>query len=84
MPGVRPGVVTFTNSFGHWQYGSGTWVVDGKTQHGDAARNAPIRLNAVMLLDPDMLDTTGWGTCLEDPVGGGAAYFSTRVKVTKV
>ncbi len=84
MPGVRPGVVTFTNSFGHWQYGSGTWLVDGKAQRGDEARNAPVRLNAVMLLDPDMLDATGWGTCLEDPVGGGAAYFDTCVKVSKL
>ncbi|QSO53185.1 molybdopterin-dependent oxidoreductase [Alicyclobacillus curvatus] len=84
LPGVRPGVITFTNSFGHWQYGSGTWTVDGKQMSGDNQRNGGIRLNPVMRLDPDMLDSTGWGTCLEDPVGGGASYFDTRVKIMKL
>lgn len=84
LPGVRPGVVTFTNSFGHWQYGSGNWKVDGKTMQGDTSRNGGVRLNPLMRLDPDMQDKTGWGTCLEDPVGGGASYFDTKVKIEKV
>ncbi len=84
MPGVRPGVITFTNSFGHWQYGSGTWSVNGNKMSGDNQRNGGIRLNPVMRLDPDMLDATGWGTCLEDPVGGGASYFDTKVKIMKL
>ncbi|CAA7601469.1 Molybdopterin oxidoreductase Fe4S4 domain protein [Acididesulfobacillus acetoxydans] len=84
LPGVRPGVVTFTNSFGHWHYGSGTWQVDGQTLRGDDARNGGVRLNPLMRLDPDMQDASGWGTCLEDPVGGGASYFDTKVKISKL
>lgn len=77
MNGVRPGVITFSNSFGHWKYGSGKWSLDGKTIAGDDSRNGGVRLNA-------MVDADGWGTCLQDPVGGGASYFDTRVKIVKV
>ncbi|RIV20903.1 molybdopterin dinucleotide-binding protein [Alicyclobacillaceae bacterium I2511] len=84
LPGVRPGVITFTNSFGHWQYGSGSWIVNGQTVSGDNQRNGGVRLNPLMRLDPDMLDSSGWGTCLEDPVGGGASYFDTKVQVVKI
>lgn len=84
LPGVRPGVVTFTNSFGHWHYGSGTWKVDGQTVQGDQSRNGGVRLNPIMRLDTDMADAAGWTTCLEDAVGGGASYFDTKVKVEKV
>jgi len=83
MPGVAPGVVTFTNSFGHWLYGAGRWEIDGQTHAGDAERAAPVRLNALMRLDPDLQDASGWTTTLEDPVGGGACYFHTPVKVEK-
>ncbi len=82
--GLRPGVITFPAAFGHWQYGSGRWSVDGKAFSGDAARNAPVRLNAIMRLDPDLATTDGWTIGLEDPVGGGADYYDTRVRIEKV
>jgi tetrathionate reductase subunit A len=84
MPAVRPGVVTFPNSFGHWQYGSGKWTINGVTYAGDSSRNAPVRLNALMRLDPSLTDASGWGTCLIDQVGGGCNYYDTRVKIEKV
>ncbi len=84
ISGIRPGVITFPAAFGHWQYGSGHWQVNGRAFEGDGARNAPVRLNAVMRLDPDLAAPDGWTIGLEDPVGGGADYFDTRVRVEKV
>ena len=84
ISGIRPGVITFPAAFGHWQYGSGHWQVDGRAFEGDRARNAPVRLNAVMRLDPDLAAPDGWTIGLEDPVGGGADYFDTRVRVEKL
>ena len=82
--GIRPGVITFPAAFGHWQYGSGRWEVNGRSFQGDRARNAPVRLNAVMRLDPDLAAGDGWTIGLEDPVGGGADYYDTRVRVEKI
>ncbi|MHB1844911.1 MAG: molybdopterin dinucleotide binding domain-containing protein [Deltaproteobacteria bacterium] len=84
ISGIRPGVITFPAAFGHWQYGSGHWRVNGRSFEGDRARNAPVRLNAVMRLDPDLAAPDGWTIGLEDPVGGGADYFDTRVRVEKI
>ncbi len=84
ISGIRPGVITFPAAFGHWQYGSGRWRVNGRSFEGDRARNAPVRLNAVMRLDPDLAAPDGWTIGLEDPVGGGADYYDTRVRVEKV
>jgi tetrathionate reductase subunit A len=84
LPGIRPGVITFPAAFGHWQYGSGSWTINGQTYHGDPARNAPVRLNAVMRLDPSLAAPDGWTIGLEDPIGGGAVYYETRVNIEKV
>ncbi len=84
LPGVRPGVVTFAHSFGHWHYDSGSWTIDGKTYQGDAYLNGQSRFNPVMRLDPSLTDSSGWGTCAECPVGGSASYYDTRVKVERV
>ncbi|MDA8297675.1 MAG: hypothetical protein M0004_14015 [Actinomycetota bacterium] len=84
ISGIRPGVITFPAAFGHWQYGSGRWRVNGQSFQGDGARNAPVRLNAVMRLDPDLAAPDGWTIGLEDPVGGGADYYDTRVRVEKL
>ncbi|WP_123103999.1 molybdopterin dinucleotide binding domain-containing protein [Acidithiobacillus sulfuriphilus] len=83
MPGIRPGVVSFPAAFGHWHYDSGEWRIDGNLYRGDKELNTRVRLNAVMRLDPSLSDHSGWGTCIEDPVGGGADYYSTRVRVEK-
>ena len=84
MPGVRPGVVTFPHCFGHWRYDSGSWTVDGKTYEGDPALATVSRFNPVMRLDPSLTDASGWGTCMEDPIGGSACYYDTRVKIEKI
>ena len=83
MPGVRPGVVSFPAAFGRWHYGSGRWTIDGVTHEGNQAMNTPTRLNAVMRLDPSMTDKEGWGTCMQDPFGGSAVYYSGRVHLEK-
>jgi len=84
MAGVRPGVVTYADAFGHWQYGSGTWVVNGKRFEGDNLRNAPFHLVQATRLDPSLAAGPGWTIACEDPIGGGVAYFGTRVTVEKV
>jgi anaerobic selenocysteine-containing dehydrogenase len=84
LHGVRPGVIAFPHGFGHWQYGSGTWTIDGKKVSGDQARNVPVRLNAVMRLDSSLAAPDGWSIGLMDPVAGGQAYFETRVAIEKV
>lgn len=84
LPGVRPGVVVFPHGYGHWQYGSGGYSVNGRKADGDRARNAPVRLNALMRLDPALAAPDGWTIGLLDPLGGGQAYFETRVAVERV
>jgi tetrathionate reductase subunit A len=84
LHGVRPGVIVFPHGFGHWQYGSGTWTIDGKKVTGDTARNVPVRLNAVMRLDSSLAAPDGWSIGLMDPVAGGQAYFETRVAIERV
>ena len=84
MAGVRPGVVTYADAFGHWQYGSGTWVVNGKRFEGDDLRNAPFHLVQATRLDPSLAGGPGWTIACEDPIGGGVAYFGTRVTVERV
>ncbi|MHB1682074.1 MAG: molybdopterin-dependent oxidoreductase [Bacilli bacterium] len=84
MPGVRPGVVSFPQSYGHWHYDAGQWAINGHTYQGDPHLVTPVRLNACMRLDPSLTDAEGWGTCMIDPVGGGADYYSTRVQLEKI
>ncbi|MDA8193977.1 MAG: molybdopterin-dependent oxidoreductase [Thermaerobacter sp.] len=83
MPGVRLGVVSFPQSYGHWHYDAGEWTINGRHFHGDPHLNTPVRLNALMRRDPTLTDGHGWGTCMIDPVGGGADYYSTRVALEK-
>ncbi len=84
LPGVRPGVISFPHSYGHWYYGSGAWTINGQRYQGDSSRNAPVRLNAVMRLDPTLAASDGWTIAMEDPIGGGCAYFETPVRIEKV
>ena len=83
MPAVRPSVVSFPAAFGHWPYNSGHWTVDGETHRGDDAKNARTRMNHLMRLDPSITAEGGWGTCLQDPYGGSACYYDTRVQIEK-
>jgi tetrathionate reductase subunit A len=83
MPGVRPGVVSFPAAFGHWHYNSGHWTVNGETHRGDDAKNTRTRMNHLMRLDPSITAEGGWGTCLQDPYGGSACYYDTRVQIEK-
>jgi tetrathionate reductase subunit A len=83
LPGVRPGVVAFPHGYGHWQYASGTWQVGRRRVTGDASHDAPVRLNAVMRLDPSLAGPDGWTIGLLDAVAGGQVYYETRVAVER-
>lgn len=81
---LRPGVVTYSQAFGRWSYGSGTWYINGKKYEGDPARNVGIHPNHLMLLDESIADKDGWTTVLESDVAGGMVYYNTPVKIEKV
>ncbi|MHB1406590.1 MAG: molybdopterin-dependent oxidoreductase [Desulfitobacteriaceae bacterium] len=77
-PGIRPGVITASIGFGHWNYGSVDAVVDGKTVPGDKTRAKGININYAMRVD-DSIGTV----CLEDKIGGSCSFYDSRVKVEK-
>ena len=81
---LRPGVITYSQAFGRWLYGSGEWYIDGKKYVGDPARNAGIHPNHLMLLDPSIAAKDGWTTVLQSDVAGGMVYYDTPVKIEKV
>ncbi len=75
VQGMRPGVIAFSLSFGHWAYGARDVIVDGVTIKGEARRGAGIHANAAMRVDPFLGNTT-----LIDPVGGSAVFYDTPPK----
>lgn len=79
VQGIRPGVISFSLSFGHWAYGSRDIQVDGKTIKGESRRGAGIHANAAMRVDPFLKNTT-----LSDTVGGSAVFYDSLVRVEKV
>lgn len=76
--GIRPGVVAFPFSFGHWSSGAQDVEIDGKVVKGDARRAVPLMANGAMQLDP-VLGNTG----LSDLAGGSAVFYDSMVKVEK-
>jgi tetrathionate reductase subunit A len=76
--GIRPGVVAFPFSFGHWSSGAQDVEIDGTVVKGDARRAVPLMANAAMQLDP-VLGNTG----LSDLAGGSAVFYDSMVKVEK-
>lgn len=79
IQGIRPGTITVSLSYGHWNYGAADGTVDGITIPGDERRKAGLIGNPVLLLDKVVT-----GTGLTDPIGGSASFFDTKVNVVKV
>lgn len=77
--GLRPGVINISNSYGHWQYGSKPYHVDGKSSGSAPWIGKGVSANPVMRLDPVLGDVT-----LQDPIGGSASFYDTKVNVIKV
>ncbi|MFQ6039413.1 MAG: molybdopterin-dependent oxidoreductase [Candidatus Poribacteria bacterium] len=76
--GIRPGVVNIPHSYGHWEYGSKAWKVDGESTEVDKRRGAGVAGNLVMRID-DSIGSVG----LQDLIGGSASFYDTWVKVEK-
>ncbi len=76
---IRPGVVAIAHSFGHWQMSSKAHKVNGADADFDGTRAAGIAANPIMRADPVKSNVS-----LQDKIGGSAAFFNTRVRVTKV
>lgn len=81
VEGIRPGVVDISWHYGHWAYGSESTHVNGaeKLEVPDKERAAGICPNSVM-----RVDTSVGRTPLQDPIGGSASYFDTKVEVLKL
>ncbi|HEY64109.1 MAG TPA: molybdopterin-dependent oxidoreductase [Caldilineae bacterium] len=77
--GVMPGVVAVSWHFGHWAYGARSFQIDGQDTGHEPARAAGLVPNPVMRVD----ESVG-KVCLEDPIGGSASFYDTRVEVMKV
>lgn len=76
---IKPGVITFTLGHGHWASGASDVTIDGKVIKGDPRRAAGVHLNAAMWLDPYLKNTT-----LQDPVGGSAVFYDSKVSLIKI
>ena len=76
---IKPGVITFTLGFGHWATGSSDVTIDGKVIKGDPRRATGVHLNAAMWLDPYLKNTP-----LQDPVGGSAVFYDSKVRLIKI
>jgi len=79
IQGIRPGTISVSLSYGHWNYGAADADVDGVHIAGDRRRGTGLIGNPVLLLDRVMS-----GACVTDPVGGSASFFDTKVNVVKV
>lgn len=78
IEGVRPGTLMFSLGYGQWGNGAVDMVVDGDIIKGDPRRGRGIHANAVMGVDPHLLNT-----CLTDPVGASAVFYDTHVKLER-
>lgn len=77
--GVMPGVVAVSWHFGHWAYGARSFLIDGRETGSEPRRGVGLVPNPVMRVD----ESVG-KVCLEDPIGGSASFYDTRVQVIKV
>ena len=78
VEGLRPGVIAISLGHGHWAYGAGDVVIDGRVVKGDPRRGLGVHANAAMRVDPVIKNTT-----LSDLTGGSAVFYDTYVKVTR-
>ena len=76
---VRPGVIAFAHSYGHWQMGSKPFLINNRLTKFDPTRASGIQLNTIMRLDPVLNDVS-----LTDKIGGSASFFDTRVRIEKL
>ncbi|NOZ01608.1 MAG: molybdopterin-dependent oxidoreductase [Deltaproteobacteria bacterium] len=76
---IRPGVLAVSHSRGRWEAGSRAYRVDGTQVKADARRAKGLSINPVLRTDPVLGNVT-----LQDPIGGSASYYDTKVRVEKV
>ncbi len=76
---IRPGVVAISHSRGRWEINSKSYTVGGVPTATDKGRGKGVASCEVMRLDPSLGNVT-----LQEPIGGSASFFETRVAITKV
>ena len=76
---IRPGVVAIAHSRGRWENSARKHRIDGAPVGGEAYRGKGLASCPVMRLDPALRNVT-----LQEPIGGSACFYATKVKVEKV
>ncbi len=76
---IRPGVIAVSHSRGRWEAGSRSYKVGTQKVDGVAIRGAGVTINPVLHTDPVL-----GNVCLQEPIGGSASFYDTKVKIEKV
>lgn len=75
--GLMPGSIAIAFGYGHWEYGSRTYQIDGKEIKGNEKIAAGIALNPIVFREKN-------GNIVTDHVSGVTSRNDTRAKIMKV
>jgi len=75
--GLMPGTIAIAFGYGHWEYGSRTYNVEGKKVAGNEKIGAGVALNPIAHREKN-------GNLVNDPVSGAASRNDTRAKLLKM
>jgi len=75
--GLMPGTIAIAFGYGHWEYGSKTFVVDGKEVKGNKSIGAGVALNPIVHREKN-------GNIANDPVSGAISRNDTRAKLIRL
>ena len=76
---IRPGVIAMSHSRGRWEINSRAYGLDGQLTDVAPIRGAGVTCNPILRLDPAIGNVT-----LQDPIGGSASFYDTKVKVERL
>jgi len=74
--GLMPGSIAIAFGYGHWEYGSKAYIVDGREIKGNDKIGAGVALNPIIFREKN-------GNLVVDPVSGVTSRNDTRAKLIK-
>ena len=77
--GIRPGVLAVSHSRGRWENSGRSYRVNGSLTEAAPYRGKGLTVNPILRTDPVLGNVT-----LQEPIGGSASFYDTKVKVEKV
>ena len=75
--GLMPGTIGIAFGYGHWEYGSKSYSINGKQIKGNEKIGAGIALNPIIFREKN-------GNLVQDPVSGVTSRNDTRAKLIKL